>query len=173
MELKLTLSLPRDAMSMPLARRVCTEAMRVLGVSEDSIHDLEVALAEAVANVLKHADDADDYEISIGINHEVCVVEVVDRGAGPAQAAALAQLGRTEADPDSENGRGIQLMRALVDNVHFISRPEVGTVVHLEKALTWIAGSPIQRLTDGRPPTTGGAWTDPTRPAFFEAPAPD
>ena len=36
---------------------------------------------------------------------------------------------------DQDSGRGIVLMRLLVDRIAFESRPEDGTVVHLQKRL--------------------------------------
>ena len=36
----------------------------------------------------------------------------------------------------------------------------MGTVVHLEKRLEWAEGSPIQRLTEGQPPTERGPWSN-------------
>jgi hypothetical protein len=50
-------------------------------------------------------------------------------------------------------------MRALVDRVHFDSRPSVGTVVHLEKRLEWHDDSVIKTLTEGRKPTEHGPWS--------------
>ena len=68
-----------------------------------------------------------------------------------------------EAEPSAEDGRGIQLMRALVDEVTFTSRPQVGTVVHLEKQLTWVDGAVIQRLTENAPETEHGPWSQDER----------
>lgn len=144
MQIRLTLSLPRDALSVPVARAIAAESMRVLGVHETCIGDLQVALTEAAANVLDHSQGEDDYEVSVGIDDEVCVVEVYDRGRG----FDAAELGRMNAEPDAERGRGIQLMRTLVDGVKFESRPEAGTVVHLVKKLTWREGAAVQRLSN-------------------------
>ena len=154
MEIKLTLSLPRDALSVPVVRRICAESMRVLGVNSECITDLEVALTEACANVLGHAQNDDDYEVSAGIDGAVCVIEVVDRGRGFSPDG----LGHEAAGPQAESGRGIQLMRSLVDNVKFVSRPEKGTIVHLEKSLTWREGAPIEVLSEGRGPSEHGPW---------------
>jgi hypothetical protein len=68
-------------------------------------------------------------------------------------------LGLAEADSTAEEGRGIHLMRALVDKVEFTSRPQTGTVVHLEKALRWSDGAVGLTLSEGRPPTTDGPWS--------------
>lgn len=157
MEIKLTLALPRDELSVPVARRVLRQAMDVLGVRKGITSDIEVALTEACTNVLDHAEGAEEYEVSAGIDGDVCVIEVIDRGPGQFDPEAL---GLADADGNAEEGRGIQLMRALVDRVHFDSRAQVGTVVHLEKRLEWHDDSVIKALTEGRAPMQHGPWSD-------------
>jgi serine/threonine-protein kinase RsbW len=166
MEIKLTLALPRDEYSVPVARRVLARAMDVLGVDDSVVADIELALTEACTNVLDHAADTDEYEVSAGIDGTVCVIEVVDRGGGFDSVGK----GLTDADPSAEDGRGIQLMRALVDKVTFTSRPQTGTVVHLEKQLAWDEGSLIKQLTEGQPATKHGPWSDDER--FEDKPEP-
>ncbi len=156
MELKLTLALPRDEFSVPVARRVLSRSLEVLGVDETVVADIELALTEACTNVLDHAADTDEYEVSAGIDGTLCIIEVIDRGGGFDDSTQ----GLVDAEPSAEDGRGIQLMRALVDKVTFTSRPQLGTVVHLEKQLSWDDGAVIQRLTENQPDTRHGPWSE-------------
>jgi serine/threonine-protein kinase RsbW len=144
MEIKFTLQLPRDALSVPVVRRVLNSSMNTLGVSEDCLTDIEIALTEACTNVLDHAAEGDEYKVVAGLDDNMCVIEVVDTGRG----FDADRLGLADADPSAEEGRGIQLIRALVDRVHFRSRRESGMIVHLEKDLAFTEGSPLQRLAD-------------------------
>ena len=144
MEIKFTLQLPRDALSVPVVRRVLNSSMQTLGVAEDCLTDIEIALTEACTNVLDHAAAGDEYEVVAGLDDNACVIEVVDTGRG----FDADRLGHAEADPSAEEGRGIQLIRALVDRVHFRSRAESGTIVHLEKELQFVEGSPLQKLVE-------------------------
>ena len=144
MEIKFTLLLPRDALSVPVVRRVLNSSMRTLGVGEECLTDIELALTEACTNVLDHAADGDEYEVIAGLDDNACVIEVIDTGRG----FDADRLGHAEADPSAEEGRGIQLIRALVDRVHFRSRAESGTIVHLEKELQYVSGSPLQKLVE-------------------------
>jgi serine/threonine-protein kinase RsbW len=146
-EIRFTLQLPRDAMSVPVVRRVLAATMTTLGVEREYVHDIGIALTEACTNVLDHAAGDDEYEVIAGLDDNVCVIQVVDRGRG----FDGEHLGHAEADPNAEEGRGIQLMRALVDRVHFRSRPESGTVVHLEKTLAFRDGSAIRQLSERTP----------------------
>jgi serine/threonine-protein kinase RsbW len=146
-EIKMTLALPRDEMSVPVVRRVLKASMQTLGVEAHVISDIELALTEAVTNVLDHSAHGEEYEVSVGIDGEVCAIEVVDRGSGFDSNA----LGHSEADVSAEEGRGIQLMRALVDHVTFDHVPTVGTVVRLEKKLEWKPDSLAKKLTEDNP----------------------
>lgn len=151
MEIKVTLVLPRDALSVPVVRRVLASSMRTLGVADECLTDIEVALTEACTNVLDHVAAGEEYEVIAGVRDDHCVIEVIDTGHG----FDAEKLGHAEADPTAEEGRGIQLIRALVDRVHFQSRPESGTIVHLEKQLVYDNDSPMRRLSEisGAPTT--------------------
>src|SRR4051794_28058855 len=89
--------------------------MRTLGVAEECLTDIELALTEACTNVLDHATAGDEYEVVAGLDDSACIIEVVDTGRG----FDADHLGHAEADPSAEEGRGIQLIRALVDPHHF------------------------------------------------------
>ena len=156
MEIKLTLALPRDRLSVPAVRRVLGSSLGVLGVHEHVISDICIALSEACTNVVDHAAEGDEYEVSVGIRGNECVIEVVDTGGGfDGNTHGLRPV-----DYGAESGRGIQLMRALVDKVSFHEQHLAdGTVVHLEKRLTWDKGSVIGRLTDGQPDIQHGPWS--------------
>jgi serine/threonine-protein kinase RsbW len=144
MEIKLSLSLPRDEISIPVVRKICTRALATLGVTAECIDDVEVALSEACANVLRHARADDEYEVSAGVSKEVAVIEVVDHGGG----FDITALSGEENDLTAERGRGIQIMRALMDEVRFSvaegKRRE--TRVRLKKTLAWEESAPGARL---------------------------
>ena len=107
--------------------------MAEIGVAEEHIDDIAVALTEACTNVLKHSGPGDEFEVSLEVDDDDCIIRVVDTGRGFDSTS----LGFNHADSSAEQGRGIELMRALVDSVKFISKPEAGTVVHLEKTLQY------------------------------------
>jgi serine/threonine-protein kinase RsbW len=130
--MKFSLDLPRETLSVPVIRRILGDTLRGLGVSETCIADILVAISEACTNVVQHADSSSRYEVIAGIDGGECVLKIVDRGRG------FTDEDRDEsAHPDAESGRGITIMKALVDDVSFDSRPESGTVVYLQKRLSW------------------------------------
>lgn len=143
MVISFSLSLPRDAASVPVVRRLCKNALDDLGVHHTCVSDIELAVTEACTNVLKHAHGTDDiYETTVEINDTDCTIRVIDAGEG----FDASRSGSEEVLGFAESGRGIQLIRALVDSVEFISRAEEGTVVHLEKHLVLNPNSILPRL---------------------------
>jgi len=136
------LSLPRDEASVPLTRRLISQALEVVGVEADTISDMEIALSEACANVLRHANFGDAYQVRAGFDESRAFLEVIDEGEG--LAPDRPELAK--AADDAESGRGIALMRALMDDVRFESRSGDGSSVILEKRLQWRPGSPVDRM---------------------------
>jgi serine/threonine-protein kinase RsbW len=142
MQLQLELDLPRDKLSVPVIRRVLGNSLRTLGVIDTCIDDIEVALTEACTNVLDHVQDGEAYHVTARIDEGSCILEVVDKGGGFDDSSH----GHGDAVTDAETGRGIQLMRRLVDSVSFEPRTKGGTVVHLRKALQYDDDAPGRRL---------------------------
>ena len=142
MEIRYSLRLPRDVVTVPLVRTICRDAMRRLGVTSDCQGDVALALTEACANVVQHAGGVNEYEVLIEFTGGICHIRVVDRGRG----IDLRDSNRTETILDQDSGRGIVLMRLLVDRIAFESRPEDGTVVHLQKRLELEEGAVLAAL---------------------------
>jgi serine/threonine-protein kinase RsbW len=138
----LALVLPRDKHSVVLARRLAHHALAEAGAVEQHARDVELALAEAAANVIDHSGPGDIYRVSVEVRPETCELRVVDVGRGFDHQS----LSREMAHVSAEEGRGIALMHALMDQVRFDSRPEQGTIVHLVKHLEYDERSPIRRL---------------------------
>lgn len=232
---KFCLAFPREAVSVPVMRRVLGDTLRNLGVVDDCIGDILVAVTEACTNVLRHGGPARRYEVVTSVGATGCLVEVLDSGLGPGArraatevrrpgdaavgmpgemrsrgtaraqglppaldralaqdrrgaqdrpraqdrtgaqdrpcteeyavprevAAGLAGGPRNKARPKRrpddqliarlpESGRGLQIMRALVDDVSMRSGPGRGTVVSMRKRLAWRHDAPLAGLSDGK-----------------------
>ena len=141
MELSLSLTLPRDKQTVPVARHIVRNAMEQVGVEETCVDDVELALSEACTNVLLHSGPGDQYVVRLEMEDRIGRIRVVDVGHGFDSARLQAEGPRSEA----ERGRGLGLMHALVDRVQLTTRPEEGTIVTLEKALTYGDGALIGR----------------------------
>jgi len=137
------LPLPRDNASVSITRRIVRSALTAVGVVEDVRYDVELALTEACANVVRHAADSDEDGVTIGIEEATCVIDVVDNGHGHDEESLRA----TMPHPTAEEGRGLHLIRMLTENVRLRHHPKRGTIMHFEKKLEWEPRSPIARLS--------------------------
>ncbi len=142
MVITFNLCLPRDEASVPVVRHLCRNALVEFGVADECVADVELAVTEACTNVVKHAAGTHDaYEVTVEVNPPLCTIRVTDLGIGLAES----DLAR-EAQSHDEGGRGIFLMRHVVDDLQFVSKPEQGTLVRLEKKLSFVEGSAAARL---------------------------
>ena len=123
--------LPVDAHSVPLVRALCRQALEHIGVQSSGIEEIALALTEACANVVHHAGDHDEYEVRVAIDDRVCRITVLDQGAGFDHLTATPPADRSPL----EGGRGLMLMRALVDTLHFEHTDDGRHCVTLEKQL--------------------------------------
>jgi serine/threonine-protein kinase RsbW len=81
-DVKLCLMFPRETVSVPVVRRVLGDTLRELGIDEEAVADLLLAVTEACTNVLQHSGQGHRYEVVASIGENGCLVEVVDSGAG-------------------------------------------------------------------------------------------
>ena len=131
MNVHFSVRLPTDAQSVPLVRGLLRQALQYLGVGEAGIQEIVLALTEACANVVQHAGDHEEYQVDIAIDDVFCRISVVDDGDGFDPAATAAAQERSPLDP----GRGLLLMRALVDRLDFVMDEDGRHRVTLEKRL--------------------------------------
>jgi anti-sigma regulatory factor (Ser/Thr protein kinase) len=128
----------RDAVA-PTVDRIL-EAVAPAGLDEDRLTDLAVALAEALSNAAVHGHGLDAKRrvaIALAVSPGCVVVEVSDSGRG---FDALGVHDPTVPERQlAPGGRGIFLMRRLVDEVSYNA-----------------AGNTV-RLTVRQPPNGGGS----------------
>jgi anti-sigma regulatory factor (Ser/Thr protein kinase) len=127
MEVRLSLSLPRDASTVPKTRGVLDAALALFSVSRECRDDIALAVGEACANAVEHAADGADYEVTVTIRDDRCVIDVIDDGVGVAEPVDL------EAGPDAETGRGLRIIRALADVVEFRRDRNHGAALRIVK----------------------------------------
>jgi serine/threonine-protein kinase RsbW len=130
MRMTVLLDLPREADSVPAARRLLRCALSVLKVDDQSGDDLEIAISEACANVVRHASGAEKFEVRLDVGDDRCAIDVVDDGDG----FDAEEMGAQSPGADSERGRGLFLIKALSENVRMQSVPTRGSLIHFEKS---------------------------------------
>jgi anti-sigma regulatory factor (Ser/Thr protein kinase) len=117
---ELDLAMPACAESSPLLRHELRLFLEQLALSHDRIADVVLAVGEATSNAIEHAYRGREGTVWLRATAEpdLLVVEVLDQG-------------RWRLDAGPERGRGLGIMRALVDEVAIESTRE-GTLVRFE-----------------------------------------
>jgi len=146
-EISMMLYLPRDAESVPVSRQVLDGCLETLGVTPETRADIALALSEACANVIQHADADDEYEVQVSAQDGQCAIEVVNAGGGiRAEQDAERALTSDPVPATAEHGRGLKIINAVVDNLQLTPNERQGTTVHFEKRLDWLPGAPGAHL---------------------------
>ena len=111
-------------------RHRLVELLESIPMQRDACFDVALAASEALGNAYDHAANAAGGVLTVRAYDDRVVVEVTDRGRG-------FEIGvDEEPDETEERGRGIKLMRMLVDGVEVRRRTDVqGTYVRLVKLL--------------------------------------
>lgn len=166
-DVRFCLVFPRESLSIPVMRRVLGDTLNRLGVDENSVSDLLLAVTEACTNVLRHAGPGRKYEVVVKVGRNRCVLQVLDNGRGfePARLRSTrrTQLRRPPVRPVPllkrrasasadvaqlpESGRGMAIMRACVDDVSLRSGRGQGTVVQLRKRIALRDDAPLANLS--------------------------
>jgi serine/threonine-protein kinase RsbW len=108
------LTIPAKAEYITLCRLALAGISHLRPVTDETLHDLKLALTEACTNSIRHAYDAGSegiVRIVYELDDEKISIEVTDEGEGFVLDEAL------EADRMSESGLGIAIIRALADEV--------------------------------------------------------
>jgi serine/threonine-protein kinase RsbW len=151
--LNIELVLRREAASVPLVRHILKSSLFELGVADEDVADVELAVTEACANAVLHAGGTpDEYEVHTKIEDDRCEIRVIDTGRGFDHGSAEQAPRRSD-----DGGRGLTIMRASVDTIQFVSEPERGTIVCLVKRLRFDgAGATISRNARNTRPARRG-----------------
>ena len=130
MDISFSVRLPRDARSLPLMRGLLRQALEHLDVATTTIEEIVLALTEACANVVQHAGAHEEYQVDVAITDDACQISVLDEGHGFDFESAVAPEGSP-----LEAGRGLVLMKALVDDLQFVRSEDGRHRVELTKRL--------------------------------------
>jgi anti-sigma regulatory factor (Ser/Thr protein kinase) len=210
-EVRFCLAFQREALSVPVMRRVLGGVLRSLGVDDDSVADILLAATEACTNVLRHGGPGiSGYAVVASVGEGGCEVEVAEvcsgpdgasrgtgrrwtarfsargrpgppqrltirpgvhrlrqaaqrpgwrhgfcagsRAKGPAEGAhatagpGTADTATADTAQLAESGRGLDVMRACVDDVTLRNSPGQGTVVTMRKRIHLSDDAPLSRL---------------------------
>jgi serine/threonine-protein kinase RsbW len=125
---RLVVDLPCGKKSLPRARSKVIKFASEHGF-EGEAEDVALATQEALKNIIQHACPANNnMHLECVADHDRITVEVTDLGMG----FDVGEVEDSPVSPMASHGRGIQIIRGLMDSVWITSEQE-GTVVHMEK----------------------------------------
>jgi serine/threonine-protein kinase RsbW len=143
---RMELALPRDARYVGVMREVAGCILEQLNAPPDAISDVQIAVTEACANAVRHAVGSAEYSVRLGVDDQACEIEIIDVGPGFTPDIEVGQ--DLQVDMESESGRGLYLIRALVDDLQF-ERDGGNNKVRLTKRFEAITDMPA--AGDGLP----------------------
>jgi serine/threonine-protein kinase RsbW len=132
----LEIVVPNETRYLSLIGNIAEEVARALedytGDREDLAYHLNLVLTEAMVNAIEHApaDDKHTVKVSIQIKDKRLNIHVYDQGRG----FDLGAVPAPDLDLLSERGRGIFLIRTLMDGVDY-RKTEGGNVLEMHKEL--------------------------------------
>src|SRR5258708_21209425 len=86
-DVRFCLVFPRETISVPVVRRVLGDTLYKLGVDEECVADLLLAVTEACTNVLRHSGPGRRYEGVATVGRNRGVLDVVHTRPGFAPAS--------------------------------------------------------------------------------------
>jgi len=133
------ITVPNQTRYLSLIGKIGENTARALdrfnGDREALAHHLNVVLTEAMANAIKHANATDPdkgLHIRISISGNQLAIRVYDTGKGfDLNAVTNPDF---DTDPLAEQGRGIFIIRSLMDSVKY-KKTKCGNVLEMKKAL--------------------------------------
>ncbi len=108
---------------MPVMRRVLGDTLRGLGVEEESVYDILLAVSDTCTGILERGTGR--YAVVTSLYGTGCKVEVTGPGC---------------------RRQSLAVARACVDDVRLRRRPGRGTVVTMRKHIAWSWDAPLRRL---------------------------
>jgi putative transcription antitermination factor YqgF len=136
-EKMLELNLPSGVEYLPLVDSLCQAFCQWTGMSRDVTDDMAIAVVEAATNAVVHGNKSDKSKrvhVVFKRRPSEITVSVADQGLGFAPGEVANPL--DVANMLKESGRGIYIMKHIMDKVDFEFPPTGGTRVRMIKCLT-------------------------------------
>ena len=133
---KIEIKVPCKPKYVRTIRRAVADFAESLNMPESDVEVIEIAASEAVSNIVRHAysncKKSGGVRVRCAHRRNGITVEVIDNGCG---FNAPPDNVVPEADFNREGGFGIILIKILMDNVNYVSKPDHGTTIKMTKYL--------------------------------------
>ncbi len=129
--------IPSDSDYLELIRNFVVQLMRKVGFNDDQTDQIELAVDEACANVVKYAyiesEKDSTLELKIFIDRDKVTICILDKGKGFSIDAINDPNMETYLAEYHSGGLGIYMMKTLMDEVTYDVLPGVKTEVKMVK----------------------------------------
>ena len=132
-----TLSICADLTQLATVREFVAQNARDLGMDEQGVYELQLAVDEACTNIIRHGYDGQDGEIEILIELSEGGLRLTMRDWGPAFDPQAVPTPDVTASLEERclGGLGLFLMRQVTDNLWFEFDAEEGNTLTMVKRL--------------------------------------
>ena len=122
---------------LPKVDEYVERKLRKLGVDKDKLADIAISVTEAVTNAVVHGNKNDlKKKVVINLKADSSCVEITVEDEGNGFDPETVQSPIEKENILKEMGRGIFILKSLMDKVDFITAPQKGTIVKMTKFLS-------------------------------------
>jgi serine/threonine-protein kinase RsbW len=131
------ITIPSSLDHLPRVDEYVEGKLRELGVDEDRLADIAVSVTEAVTNAVLHGNKNDlKKKVQVKLKADSSRVEITVEDQGNGFNPESIQSPVEEGNLLKKAGRGIFILKSLMDEVDFIVLPQKGTIVKMVKFLS-------------------------------------
>ena len=129
--------IPSSLDFLPKVDEYIERKLRRLGVDEDKLADIAVSVSEAVTNAVMHGNKNDlNKNVTINLKADSSCVEITVEDEGHGFVPECINSPIETKNLLKETGRGIFILKSLMDKVEFTVQPKRGTTVKMTKFLS-------------------------------------
>jgi serine/threonine-protein kinase RsbW len=129
--------IPSSLDYLPKVDEYVERKLRKMGVDKDKLADIAISVTEAVTNAVMHGNKNDlKKKVAINLKADSACVEIAVEDQGNGFDLKAVQSPTKEENILKPVGRGIFILKSLMDKVDFITAPQRGTIVKMIKFLS-------------------------------------
>ncbi len=130
---KISLQIPYKKEYVSIARLTSSVLASQLEFDLEAIEDIKVAIGEACNNAILHSNkenlENEFFTVTFTVIENGLGIEIYDNGEG----FNLNNYEKPNLEEYKENGLGIFIMEALMDEMKIDSQPDMGTLIKMKK----------------------------------------
>jgi len=131
------IEIPSTLDFLPKVDEFIERKLRKLKIKKDQITDIAISVSEAVTNAVEHGNRNDiTKKVKIRFKADTSSVEVIVEDEGGGFDPSCVESPLEEQNLLKDQGRGILILKSLMDRVDILCEPNRGTKLKMVKFLT-------------------------------------